>query len=59
MVGLIIFLVIIHVIQEKWGSIRQILKSKPLVIRWAVYYLFVISIFLGMYKTSQFFYFQF
>jgi len=59
MVGLIIFLIIIHLIQERRGSIRQQLRTKPLVIRWVIYYLFVISLFLGMYKTSQFFYFQF
>jgi alginate O-acetyltransferase complex protein AlgI len=59
MTGLVLLLLAVHVVQERRGSIRQLLKTKPLVIRWAIYYLFVISIFLGMYKTAQFIYFQF
>ena len=58
MFAVIVFITIIHLIQEK-GSIRQMLKSKPLWFRWAVYYLLVISILLGMHETSQFIYFQF
>jgi alginate O-acetyltransferase complex protein AlgI len=59
MVGLIIFLFIVQFVQEKRGSIRAILGKKPLLIRWTLYYLFVMLIFLGMYKTAQFIYFQF
>jgi len=34
-------------------------RSKPWPVRWALYYLMVMSIFLGMQKTSQFIYFNF
>lgn len=59
MTGLAILLLAVHFVQEKWGSIRQMLKPRPLILRWAVYYLFVMSLFAGMYKTAQFIYFQF
>ncbi|OHD68445.1 MAG: hypothetical protein A2W19_14075 [Spirochaetes bacterium RBG_16_49_21] len=59
MVGLAVFLIVVHLMQEKWGSIRHMLNSKSMIIRWVVYYLLVMSIFAGMYKTSKFFYFQF
>ncbi len=59
MTGLVLLLLAVHLVQERRGSIRQLLKTKPKALRWAVYYLFVMSIFLGIYKTAQFIYFQF
>lgn len=59
MLGLVALLNIIHLIQERKGSIRAMVRSKPWPIRWALYYLMVMSIFLGMQKTSQFIYFNF
>ena len=58
MIGVVIVIAVIHLIQEK-GSIRQMLKAKPIWFRWSLYYILIISIFLLMYKTSQFIYFQF
>jgi alginate O-acetyltransferase complex protein AlgI len=59
MLGVVILLNVVHFIQERRGSIRQIIKTKPLAARWAFYYLLVMTIFLGIQKTSQFIYFQF
>jgi D-alanyl-lipoteichoic acid acyltransferase DltB (MBOAT superfamily) len=59
MFGVVILISIINYIQEKHGSIRMMIKAKPLVVRWTLYYLLIMTIFLGMQKTSQFIYFQF
>ena len=59
MLLLVIFLCSVNYIQERRGSIREMLRKKPLVVRWALYYLMVMSIFAGMLKTAQFIYFQF
>ncbi len=59
MLGVILLLNVIHLIQERHGSIRKLLHEKPMVVRWALYYLLVMTIFLGMQKSSQFIYFQF
>jgi alginate O-acetyltransferase complex protein AlgI len=59
MLGVVILLNVVHFIQERRGSIRQIIRSRPLVVRWVFYYLMIMTIFLGMQKTSQFIYFQF
>ncbi len=52
----------IHFIQRH-GSIRHMLNRKPLLLRWAVYYLLIISIiFFGVYggtSNQKFIYFQF
>ncbi len=59
MLLLIVFLLVIHNIQEKRGSIRAIIRSKPFPVRWAFYYLLVMSIFAGMRQTGGFEYFRF
>ena len=59
MLLLILFLFVIHNIQEKRGSIRAIIRSKPLPVRWALYYLLIMSIFAGMRQTGGFEYFRF
>ena len=59
MLGVILLLNVVHLIQERHGSIRKMIREKPLVVRWALYYLLVMTIFLGMQKSSQFIYFQF
>lgn len=58
MAGVIIVLNVINLLQER-GSVRQMLRRKPLVLRWSLYYLLVMSIIAMMYKTAQFIYFQF
>nr|WP_310587520.1 MBOAT family O-acyltransferase [Emticicia aquatica] len=59
-VGLIIFMEIVHYIQRD-KSIRQLIATKSPVIRWAVYYVFIMLFFiLGVFdKPAQFIYFQF
>jgi hypothetical protein len=59
MVLFIVFITGIHLVQEYRGSIREIIKRKPLAVRWAIYYFFIMAIFMFMYETSQFIYFQF
>ncbi len=54
----IIVVEVFHAIQRH-GSIRHMLREKPLLVRWALYHLFVFGILIGMYKTMQFIYFQF
>jgi len=56
---LILFLLIVHNIQEHRGSVRAIIRSKPLPVRWLIYYLMVMSIFAGMRQTGGFEYFRF
>ncbi|MBN2159612.1 MAG: MBOAT family protein [Spirochaetes bacterium] len=56
---LIVFLLTIHYIQATRGSIRQLVKTKPLLLRWAIYYLLVMSIIAGMRQSSGFEYFRF
>ncbi|MBP7737014.1 MAG: MBOAT family protein [Spirochaetes bacterium] len=59
MLLLVVFLCVVNYIQESRGSIREMIRKRPLVVRWALYYLMVMSIFAGMLKTAQFIYFQF
>jgi len=59
MLGVILLLNVVHLVQERHGSIRKLIREKPLVVRWVFYYLLVMTIFLGMQKSSQFIYFQF
>jgi hypothetical protein len=59
MLGVVILITVVNIIQERRGSIRQMIKTKPLMVRWVLYYLLIITILLGMQKTSQFIYFQF
>ncbi len=55
---LVAILFVVHFIQRK-GSIREMINDKPLWFRWAFYHILVFSILIGVYKTSQFIYFQF
>jgi alginate O-acetyltransferase complex protein AlgI len=56
---LIAFMEGIHLWQRKQALI-PLLKTKPVYVRWAVYYFFIITIvFLGVYENRQFIYFQF
>jgi alginate O-acetyltransferase complex protein AlgI len=50
---------IVNFVQERHGSIRDMIRTKPLLVRWTLYYLLVMSVIAGMQKTSQFIYFQF
>jgi len=56
---LIVFLETIHFIQSK-RSISEVLAQKSIYVRWAVYYVAILSIiFLGVFENRQFIYFQF
>ena len=57
---LIIFMETVHYIQRD-KSIRQIIATKPIVLRWAIYFVFIMLFFiLGFFDTpAQFIYFQF
>lgn len=57
--GAIAFIEIIHLTQRK-RDMRESLAEKPIWIRWAVYYAFVLAIFLfGEFTNRKFIYFQF
>ena len=56
---LILFLEMVHYIQTK-ANISELIKQKPIYIRWAIYYGVLLSIiFLGVFENRQFIYFQF
>lgn len=56
---LILFLETVHYVQSK-RNISALFKSKPAYVRWAVYYILILSIiFLGVFESRQFIYFQF
>ncbi|MGE3974335.1 MAG: MBOAT family protein [Bdellovibrionales bacterium] len=56
---LLAFLMFIHLIQRH-GSIRHMLKDKPVWVRWSIYYLLVYGILLlGVFSKNEFIYFQF
>lgn len=58
-IGSILFMMLIHYIERKEG-VWQILRTKPVYIRWSLYYLFVfIIIVFGVFEKNQFIYFQF
>ncbi len=58
-IGSIIFMMYIHFIERK-DDTWQVLRNKPVYIRWILYYLFVfIIITLGVFEKNQFIYFQF
>jgi alginate O-acetyltransferase complex protein AlgI len=58
-ITLICFMEFVHIIQRH-GSIRHMLREKPAVLRWSIYYLIVLGIiFFGVFNKSQFIYFQF
>lgn len=55
----ILFLIFVHHMQ-KHGSIRNMLKEKPLIVRWGAYYAIVLGIIMfGVFDKTQFIYFQF
>jgi D-alanyl-lipoteichoic acid acyltransferase DltB (MBOAT superfamily) len=55
----ICILEIVHFLQSR-GSVRQILSQKPILLRWAIYYLLIISIIsFGEFHMQEFIYFQF
>lgn len=57
--GLIVFLEMAHIIQEKY-HIEKRFGHLPLLTRWAVYYAGVLAIiYLGVFEERQFIYFQF
>lgn len=58
-IGSILFMMLIHYIERKEDA-WQILRTKPVYIRWSLYYLFVfIIIVFGVFEKNQFIYFQF
>jgi D-alanyl-lipoteichoic acid acyltransferase DltB (MBOAT superfamily) len=55
----ILFMEFVHLIQEH-RSVRQFLDDKPLVLRWIIYLIIIISILLfGIFERVEFIYFQF
>ncbi len=55
----ILLMELIH-LQQRNTTIRQLINSKPLALRWSIYVIGVISILLfGVYDHTQFIYFQF
>jgi D-alanyl-lipoteichoic acid acyltransferase DltB (MBOAT superfamily) len=60
MILLVVVLFVIHYIQEKRGSIRELIMQKPGWFRWALYFVLCSSILLfGSRGTQQFIYFRF
>jgi len=58
-VAVILFLEVIHIIQTR-VKIIEFIDTKPIYIRWSIYYLFVFLLLLGSTSSSgQFIYFQF
>ena len=58
-IGAIVFLELIHYTQSK-RDMRESWASKPIWIRWAIYYAFILAIFFfGEFSNRQFVYFQF
>jgi D-alanyl-lipoteichoic acid acyltransferase DltB (MBOAT superfamily) len=56
---LIVLLVIVQLIQRK-GVIRQRISSRPVLLRWSAYYLFVLALIMyGLQSSEKFIYFQF
>jgi D-alanyl-lipoteichoic acid acyltransferase DltB (MBOAT superfamily) len=55
----ILLLEVVHIIQVR-VNIRDWISSKPVLIRWGIYYAGILSIiFLGVHESRQFIYFQF
>jgi len=58
-VGVILIMEAIHLIQRH-GSIRHMMRDKPIWVRWSLYYALIFMILiLGIYGKSEFIYFQF
>lgn len=58
---MILFLELVQYFQHRKGSLRDLLSTRPLVVRWVYYVTFILAIlYLGVYEeTQQFIYFQF
>ena len=53
------FMELVHLVQEK-KSIRQIISTKPIWLRWSLYYILILWIILfGSFGSQEFIYFQF
>lgn len=58
-VAAICFMEAVHLVQRH-GSIRHMLRDKPAWLRWAIYYSLIFGIiFFGVFRDTQFIYFQF
>ena len=58
-VAVIALLQLIYNVQKRW-SLNALFESKPIYVRWGVYYLFVFMIiYMGVFQNRQFIYFQF
>ena len=49
----------VHLVQEKYGSIRTLINKQKFAVRWFIYYTSLVVLFLGLKKSAQFIYFQF
>ncbi|MCX7923709.1 MAG: MBOAT family protein [Clostridia bacterium] len=59
-VASIIIMELIHIVEQRKGSVRAILSEKPAWFRWTAYYLLVTSILVfGVFGNQEFIYFQF
>ena len=55
----ILLMGIFHFLQER-GSIKEMLSKKPVLVRWSIYCILILSIlFFGVFSSEQFIYFQF
>ncbi|MBN2158461.1 MAG: MBOAT family protein [Spirochaetes bacterium] len=60
MIALLVLLLVIHHIQETRGSIRELLRARPVWVRWSFYFLLCAGIvILGVRGNQQFIYFRF
>lgn len=59
-VGFILLMESIQIIQERKGSVRELISAMPIYIRWSIYIssIYLIILF-GMFNKSEFIYFQF
>jgi hypothetical protein len=57
--GAVVMMEVVHQVERR-REMRSMLREKPLIFRWAVYYILSYSIlFLGKFGEQQFIYFQF
>jgi len=58
-IAAIVLMEIIHIVQNRHSMIEWI-RTKPVYIRWGIYYcVFFLILFFGVYENRQFIYFQF
>jgi alginate O-acetyltransferase complex protein AlgI len=56
----ILFMETVHIVQRKWGSLRQAVRLQPVWLRWSIYFGLVIVIFLfGKFESTEFIYARF